>query len=276
MLKPRGSEGLWGAVWQPVVAAGFLLLGVVGAGLAAQRKRWLALWLCAATLAIPLGLWALATLGYRNTYIERSTLASLPFLCILWALPLARLRSLGAAMTLLCTGLLVLFYLRSDHWTVYKPHPDWRGMQAQLAPYVPQEGAQLLYSDYPSPTPLAYYDPRFQESKTFVFNAAKWQRASERLAGLPVLGPWLGQRVAGWAADWQEQARDAAAGMRVDMRELAATPEGVERAATGEVWLLVYGEPGARAAAWIADSAWQHLEVHRTQGLIVYRLQRSE
>ncbi|MEZ5976503.1 MAG: hypothetical protein R3E96_17165 [Planctomycetota bacterium] len=72
-VRNPAARGYGGAVWQPVVAAGFLLLGVVGAGLAAQRKRWLwlALWLCAATLAIPLGLWALAG-PWLSQYVHRT------------------------------------------------------------------------------------------------------------------------------------------------------------------------------------------------------------
>ena len=283
VLAPRSAlpGEFWGAGWHrllPFLWAGLFLLGAVAGW---RRNPKAAIWTLAWAVAIPLGLWVLGAAGLSKAYIERSALPSMPFVYLLMGAGLAagtqrwRLARIGGSVALagLCALLLVAFYQRADHWTVYKPKPDWRAATEFLQGALPPSGPPLsVYSDYPSPTALTYYDARIQESKNFAFNGAKWAKAEERLGGLPLVGSLLREQVMEWRVDWQARMDRLQDETRALVHELRYVAPDLSEPCETPVWLVVYGKPQAAAQALLADPRIEIGQTLHPEGLTLYAL----
>jgi len=280
-LQPLGSQGLWGAGLHRVLPWGWFALFALGVVSAWRQNRRALGWVLGLGAAIPAGLWVLAWAGHGQVYIERSALPSMPFVYLLMAVGfqavrqrLGRRHAIGDGIALAVGATVLLAFVgRGDQWTVYKPNPDWRGLSAALgARLAGAEPPVRILSDYPSPTPLTYYDPRFQETKFFAYNQAKWERAFDRLGGLPAVGPWLSKRVTQLSAEWQEHQRVVAAATQVWMDELVVAAPDLNVPSVGTVWLLIHGAPTVRAQALMNDPRVECGDPLSTRGLVVYPL----
>jgi hypothetical protein len=99
---------------------------------AASGSHWPAIELAAHLSVLPVAMLALTLLGYRNMYLERHLLVTIPF----FALALARGASgfssrrlnglVPAAVVVLGIVSYVAFLRSGPIWTVYKHNPDWR------------------------------------------------------------------------------------------------------------------------------------------------------
>lgn len=125
-----------------------------------------------ALLVIPVFLWCAAAAGFEHTYMERSALPALPFVFLLAGYGLCGLpphprRIVGGVVLVLCiASLIALHAFHEQHWTVYKPHPDWRAAAAYLGHEIDQGGAgRPVFTSTPNPRSLSYYDPRIQDEK---------------------------------------------------------------------------------------------------------------
>lgn len=272
--KHAAAEGLWGAGLARVLPFGWALLFALGVVIGWRRHRQALIWTLALGAAIPVGLWVLSAAGLSKAYIERSALPSMPFVYLVFALGLAGISERAgsaARLVLPVTGgvavlILVAFFQRGSYWTVYKPNPDWREASAFLRDRLPAQGPPLrVYSDYISPTGLTYYEERIQEAKTFEFNSAKWQRAEERLGGLPLIGATLQAQVKTWREDWQSHIRAVEAQTRALVYELRFVPPDPE--SVQPIWLLLYGKPQAPAQALLADPRYERGQARTVTGL---------
>jgi hypothetical protein len=198
-LPARGT-GFAGLFSQPLpLAMSLLVLVALIAGLAhlfrqPQRERSLDLPLF--LLTIPTGLLFLSLTGFGNTYIERSALTALPFFVILvsagvWSAAKARLRHISlAACAVFVVVVLLNYYRRSDHWTVYKPNPDWRSASRYLsAELAASSGFVPVFVGVPT-AELTYYEPRFVEEREL------WLRDyRKREFNTPPPGPFSGLKL---------------------------------------------------------------------------------
>ncbi|MBL8749518.1 MAG: glycosyltransferase family 39 protein [Planctomycetes bacterium] len=157
------------AAWsQEAIGIVLIAVGVVQL-VKARRAQPAGLLVPAFALAIPTFLWGAALVGLDKTYIERSALPSLPFVYLLAGCGLANLpstarRTVGGAVLLLCiASLIALHAFHQEHWTVYKPHPDWRSATAYLSREIDHDGAgRAVFTSTPNPRSLSYYDDRIQ------------------------------------------------------------------------------------------------------------------
>ena len=118
-----------------------------------------------------------------QTYIERSALPALPFFLLLLAAGLTGMRkrwtsvTVGVLTAAASALILISFFHYREHWTVYKPNPDWRQTALYLgAEMASHDEIRSLYSFHPSPTALSYYDRRIQEVKYLTRDDDKIER----------------------------------------------------------------------------------------------------
>jgi hypothetical protein len=88
---------------------------------------------------LPLATLLAASLIYPNIYIERSMIILLPPFFILLAVALMSIKQLwmrsvlaGSTIALSLLSLYLLWMVKADVWTVYKPNPDWRSAARYL------------------------------------------------------------------------------------------------------------------------------------------------
>jgi hypothetical protein len=151
-------------------------LGLVGAGLVqvvrTRREFPNSLLVPVFALLIPGFLIVSAAAGLGNTYIERSCIATLPFVFLLagaglTSLPRGLYHTSGAVTLLLgMASILALFRHYESDWTVYKPNSDWHGASTYLAAEI-DAGAtgRAVFTSTPNPRSLSYYDVRVQDVK---------------------------------------------------------------------------------------------------------------
>jgi hypothetical protein len=170
-LDGEGGAGLGRVAWYAAQVLGVVVLSL---GLIAivreARARPAGMVLPLYALAVPGFLMAAALFGLDRTYIERSALTAVPFLLLIAG---AGLESLGSvrARQALAAGVVLLFgastaalFARPEAWTVYKPHPDWRGVARYLGAELDAGGAgRPVFTSTPNPRALPYYDERVQD-----------------------------------------------------------------------------------------------------------------
>ncbi len=280
-LKPLATEGMWGAGLHRVLPFLWLVLLVAGLWARDKQKARHHLWVVCLAIAIPVGLLILAAAGKDTSYIERSAIPSLPFVYLLMGVGASRIylglgragKALPIALGAICCTILVAFYQRADQWTVYKPNPDWRGLSSYLVEELPEDGSTThIYSDYVAPTSLTYYDARYQQAKNFEFNTAKWERAENRLGGVPLVGGLLESTIRELRTDWI--ARDAIVReqTRALIHELRFAPPNLDEPTRGPSWLLVFGAPSERATALMQNPRVQVGDPVHRRSLVLYPL----
>jgi hypothetical protein len=163
-LDGEGGAGLGRVAWYaaPVLGVVVLSLGLI-AIVREARARPAGMVLPLYALAVPGFLRAAALFGLDRTYIERSALTAVPFLLLIAG---AGLESLGSvrARQALAAGVVLLFgastaalFARPEAWTVYKPHPDWRGVARYLGAELDAGGAgRPVFTSTPNPRALPY------------------------------------------------------------------------------------------------------------------------
>ena len=199
---PAAETPLDRLVWRGGQALGVLLLaaGLFGVW-RSRRGRPTGVMVPLCLLALPAFLMAAAVVGLGNTYNERSTIAALPFVFLLagkglTSLPAIAGRWLGvAALTLSVASLVALFRFGGDHWTVYKPNPDWRAAAGWLGAEIDAGGAgRAVFTPTPNPRSLSYYDPRIQDEKNLTPPTDPAR-----------LGAKVRQRLGEWLGDYAER-----------------------------------------------------------------------
>jgi hypothetical protein len=196
----------WRAIGWLAVGLGVLLTSVGAVALLRSWRQRRPLLVLVGLLTVPAFLMACALLGLDRTYMERSTIASLPFVLLLAATGLEALphgvRRVVAAIVLATqlAAVLCLFLFHKTHWTVYKPNADWRGAAAWLGQQIDREGAaRPLFTSTPNPRSLSYYDVRIQSDKNLrlpIEPEALGRKVTARLGG------WCGELAAATMADF--------------------------------------------------------------------------
>ncbi len=184
-------------------AALWVVLAVLG-GIAIRRaraERTDGPWLAVLALAIPGFLFALPLVGMHRNYIERSTIAALPFV-LLWLG--AGLDAAGKRVNVLLGGLTAviviaslatMFRYQDERWTIYKPNPDWAGATAYLSAEIDSGVVgRPIFTSKPNPRSLCYYDKRIQD----VRNLAP-------AAELGAIGGKVRKRFGAWFGDFAER-----------------------------------------------------------------------
>ena len=191
-LQATSSSALqsWGAaaVWFGV---GLLALGTVQLFLRARRHPRGLLTLVG-LLTLPAFLLACALVGLDSTFVNRTSIAALPFVLLLAGagvelLP-AVLRKAAAGAALTCAGaaLAALYFTYETEWTLYKPHPDWQSAAAYLADEIDAGASGApVFTSMPNPRSLSYYEPRIQDAKNLEVRLRPAEIAAkvEKLAG---------------------------------------------------------------------------------------------
>ena len=87
-------------------------------------------------------------------------------------------------------ALLSLYSSFDTKYTLYKPHPDWRSAAAYLGQQIDAGcGGTPVYTSFPNPRSLSYYDPRIQDKKNLEIELSPTQIGDKVSARL---GAWLG------------------------------------------------------------------------------------
>ncbi len=158
-------------------------------------------WLAAFALAIPSFLFVLPWVGLHNNYIERSTIAALPFV-LLWigaGLDAAGKRW-GAVLGLLTATVLIasvatIYRYQYERWTIYKPNPDWSSAAAYLGSEIDAGAVRRpIFTSKPNPRSLCYYDKRIQDVKNLA-----------PAAELGAIGGKVRKRFGAWFGDFAER-----------------------------------------------------------------------
>lgn len=193
-----------------------------------QKKYPLGVWMPALALTIPGFLVISAWAGLGSTYIERSCLPSLPFFLLLvgsgiaWLPRRVRPFAGGLALLVAAASLFAMFSFRSEHWTVYKPNPDWRAAARWLGEEIDRGGAgRPVFTSMPNPRPLPYYDSRIQDVKTLVPPMAP-DEIRRKVAGR--LGGFFGDLAGGLFEDFVAHNRELLEGSRLRIYRCAADP----------------------------------------------------
>lgn len=228
-LQASGSDLLNG------LGVGFQWLGVVllvlGTVQVARKIRTQprGLLVLVGLLVLPTFLLGCVLIGYDSTYIARTMIAALPFVLLLGGAGLdlwpAKLRPFGAglAMVLAAAALGTLYGTFDTRWTIYKPHPDWRGATAYLSSEIDagNSGAPV-FTSMPNPRSLSYYDQRIQDSKNLQVPLSPEQMAAkveERL------GASMGQWARELFAEFAEHNRKLLAKAELIVRRCPPAPE---------------------------------------------------
>jgi hypothetical protein len=236
---PIGATVLWVAL---AAFGGFAILR-------AKRERPEGPWLAVLALAIPAFLFALPWIGLHQNYIERSTIAALPFV-LLWigaGLDAAGKR-LGALLgvlvaLVLAVSLATIYRYQHERWTVYKPNPDWASAAAYLGGEIDSGVAgRPIFTSKPNPRSLCYYDGRIQDVKNL-----------EPAAELGAIGGQVRKRFGAWLGDFAERTFTEFERQKADL--LAHAKLFVYRAGEGTVASL---DPRAR----IGDGIFYLLRNH--------------
>ena len=113
----------------------------------------------------------LQVIGFENTYIERSAMASMPFFFMVVGAGVAYVAEHSrwlAAVTLgvVCSANLVAYYVYDDEWTVYKPNPDWRSTARYFGDELAAGAADRpVFCSTPNALCLSYYDERIAHAR---------------------------------------------------------------------------------------------------------------
>jgi len=227
------------AAWlQEAIGVVLVVIGVVRIARAGEPRSVL---VPMAMIAIPAFLWACSSLGLGHTYTERSALPSLPFVyliagCGLASLPQTVRRLGGTVVLLLClASLLAMHAFHDRHWTVYKPHPDWRSATAWFGNQIDRGNAgRVIFTSVPNPRSLSYYDVRIQDVKNLApagDPAAIGAKVRHRL------GDWFGERAEHTFREFAEQNERLLAGAKLRvyrsesdpaaLRPLVPQPDGI-------------------------------------------------
>lgn len=229
---------------------------------------------------LPVALFGMSLLGLNQTYIERSALPSLPFFIVVLAagLTMWRAKAFVAVRSVLlaaAVGLVLFsFHTHRDLWTVYKPNPDWREAAALLSGEIDTADERIvLYSDYVSPTPLRYYDPRMQEAKRFT-GGDKEARLAKKVKDTLGETSFPGKQVTPAVLDYLERFKAlneaAEQGMRLEIRDLKRRDPRAEK--IYEYWVLVHREPSDKAKALIADPSQEVVLERAFRQLLLYKV----
>ncbi len=200
-LEEPGGHPRWIA-WVSIQVLGAALFAVgVFRILRSVRRRSSGTYTLVYLCALPALLLALPWLGFQQTYVERSALSALPFLFLviglgLSSLPGRRLRlSIGCLLLASCGANLVAYYAYDDEWTIYKPHPDWRSLTADLGAEIDAGAAgRPIFAATPNPRCLPYYDERIQSARDIEPTEDKAEDLVRSLEGR--FGAWLGGMLA--------------------------------------------------------------------------------
>jgi len=145
-------------------------------------------------LAVPSLLFLLTLAGFKNTYVARSAIFSLPFFLALTADGAFSFKRRWARA--FCAGFLVLFSLLAVssffwnkahyQWTVVHPKTDWRSAARFLEREIGREGTGfVIFSDLNS-LPLCYYESRLVHEAYEENIELKRQRLAKRF-------PWMAE-----------------------------------------------------------------------------------
>ncbi|MEC8253284.1 MAG: glycosyltransferase family 39 protein, partial [Planctomycetota bacterium] len=184
VLRHVGEAAMWFGV-------GLLLLGAVHL-LVRSRRHPRGLLTLVGLLALPAFLLVCALVGLDSTFVNRSSIAALPFALLLAGAGVERLpaalrkAAAGAALAFAGAALLALYFTYETEWTVYKPHPDWQSAAAYLGDEIDAgAGGSPVFTSMPNPRTLSYYDPRIQDDENLKVRLRPADIADkvERLAG---------------------------------------------------------------------------------------------
>ena len=237
-------------------------------------------------LVLPGALFVLTLIGLDRTYIERSALPSLPLFLLVLAAGVGGIRRAWLANGMLTLTVaaaataLVGYFAFEGSWTVYKPRPDWRTAAAYLTNEIEHtDGVLRVYSDYVSPTPLTYYDPRIAETKTFVRNDRKVKKllaTTGRIFGTEgfpggTIRTWLQTRLDEFDTRLDTDQR----AMRAAIDQLSAKDPLHVRSrhdATRPFYVIVFGTVPPRVAKLVR--ACKKLATRQFRSLTIFKLQR--
>jgi hypothetical protein len=214
-------------------------------------------------------------------------LPALPFLYLLAGAGLAHLRPrlrwpAGATVLGLCTASLVALYaLHEDHWTVYKPNPDWRSAAAYLSSEIDAGGAgRPVFTPTPNPRSLSYYDPRIQDVKNLE-PIDDPKRVGDKLRRR--IGAGIGDYAERMLADLQRFNRDLLEHAALRVYRSSSDPSGLRPRPTDGVCYLVRDRwhPSTTVDHTVEDllqlarendARISLLETHQFAGVSVYKV----
>ena len=268
----------WHPRWLIWVALQIGGIAIVARGLWVMRLTPAkALLVLACILVIPAFLFAVSLLGLGQTYIERSVLPALPFFLILAAAGLASLgRRLcwvaGAAVVAASAINLAALFVFDEEWTVYKPRPDWRAAANYLGDEIDAGGAgRPLFTPYPNPRSLAYYDSRIQHVRNLE-PSPPFARGSGALA----------EFLAAMTASFEQNKKELLEGMRMPIYSTEAGNlsklQLEQRAAGGVFYLLAnrWHPPGDRSVEAILEHPQVlKIETRSFRSLTIHKLRRA-
>ncbi len=242
--------------------------------------------------SIPVFLLVLPWIGLPQTYTERSALSVLPFFYLILIAGLCRFESAvawrrvwsGTVLFALVT-LLTHADLRGT-WTVYKPHPDWRGAAAYLGRELDNGGrGRPLFSAYESPVVLSYYDARLQEESIQEPPVENLERLKGFVDGVfgtnGSIGQWLSQLVERNLEEYAELQASRWAGHEMIVYLLPGEIPGAlrlkERTPDGIFYVLFHQVPGQafyRAHPVFSAKEFEVMEEARFDSLILFKMKR--
>ncbi|MEC8252054.1 MAG: glycosyltransferase family 39 protein [Planctomycetota bacterium] len=202
-LQYIGQATMW-------LGVGLLSLGAVQL-LVRARRHPRGLLTLVGLLTLPAFLLVCALAGLDSTFVNRSSIAALPFVLLLagagveWLPAVVRKAAAGATLACASAALVALYFTYETEWTVYKPHPDWQSAAAYLGDEIDAgAGGSPVFTSMPNPRTLSYYDPRIQDAENLEVDLRPADIADkvERLAGRA-----LGARAAAMFEDFAAQKR---------------------------------------------------------------------
>ena len=243
-------------------------------------------------VVLPAFLGILTVFVSDQVYIERSALPALPFFAVVIGSGVTgwryrALRQMSMSLVIACAGVLLFAsYNSGDAWSTYKPNPDWRGAAGLLAKQLPSDGSRVvLYSDYPSPTPLTYYDARMQETKNFVRNEEKIAAVLGKSAQIFGTEGFPGEEIQSMIKSWVDESyrmlEETESGVKLEIVELRPAVSDDERnnpfddPALESFWLLIHTKPTELGKKVLEDKRVRVQSTHHFRSLILYKLQRD-
>jgi 4-amino-4-deoxy-L-arabinose transferase-like glycosyltransferase len=138
---------------------------------------------------LPLCLFGMGLIGFKNFYIERSLFVTLPFFYIPLTIGLIRFKKKGVIATGILGTILInlitiaVFFQKGNEWTVYKPNPDWRSTALYLKNEMRGSEERLhIFAASPA-TELTYYDSRLTEVVSISKGVEKPIEGSKKVLG---------------------------------------------------------------------------------------------